>query len=119
MNVSDIDIGDYFITSALPVERAFRYGILCKAKEDLKVIFERFTTKEEFALFVKDGKVDTGNWIKTRLNGNSDVDSVVLLLDKRNADAEFSRWQIESDMKDMIEKEESLRETLKGIIERE
>lgn len=118
MDVTHINVGDYFITSAIPVERAFRYGILCKAKEDLKVVFERFTTKEEFALFVKDGQVDTGNWIKTRLNGHSEVDSVVLLLDKRNDDAEFIRRQIESGTKDMIKKEESLRETLKDIIER-
>ncbi|MCK9615746.1 MAG: hypothetical protein M0R48_09610 [Candidatus Omnitrophica bacterium] len=119
MNVSDIDIGDYFITSALPAKRAFRYGILCKEKEDLKIIFERYTSGEEFALFIKDGQVDTGNWVKTSLNGEEKVKAVIFRLDHAQETEERLQWEIDSVTNDIHDNKKTTNDILKSFIERE
>jgi len=119
MNVSDINIGDYFITSAIPENRAFRYGIFCKAKEDLKVVFERFTNGEEFPLFVKDGQVDMGNWVKTCLSGEEKVKAVICILDRGQETEEQLRWQIDSATNDIIATKKVTDDVFKSVMVRE
>lgn len=116
MNVSNIEIGDYFITSALPVDRAFRYGILCVSKDDQKVVFTRFTTREEFPMFVKDGEVGMGNWVKTSLNGMGQVEAIIYKLDQNQVEEEQLLWQIESATKGLATSKSEVSQVLKSAI---
>lgn len=77
MNISDINIGDYFISSELPLHRGIFYGITCKniipGGSDLKknpgsITFERKNKtghEDEFSLRADGlGNVNMGKWIK-------------------------------------------------------
>jgi hypothetical protein len=77
MNISDFHIGDYFISSELPLHRGIFYGITCKnitlGGNDLKknpgcINFERKNKtghEDEFSLRADElGNVNIGKWIK-------------------------------------------------------
>lgn len=69
MNVSEIKVGDTFVTSALPLERAITCGILCTAIDKLpdgksKVSFRRYSGEESFSFFGDEqGNIQLGNWV--------------------------------------------------------
>lgn len=118
MDVLNIEIGDYFITSALPLDRSFRYGILCASKDDQKVVFKRLTNGELFSLFIKDGQIDIGQWVKTNLNGFENVNELINIMDSRQEVAEEIQCQIESNMNDKWHYENKTTEILKSALSR-
>lgn len=69
MNINDISIGDTFITSLLPIERAIFSGIICSDKTPLldrkvKISFRRIHNNEEFSFFSdENGNIRIGNWV--------------------------------------------------------
>lgn len=76
MNISEFVIGDRFITSQLPINRAILYGIVCKgiivsgvdtSKNPAQVMFSRenLDNPEDFNLRVDaNGEVNMGSWIR-------------------------------------------------------
>lgn len=69
MNINEIDVGNAFVTSAIPLHRAIYCGIICSGKETLpdgktKVSFKRMNGEEEFSFFSDAlGNIQLGNWI--------------------------------------------------------
>ena len=77
MNVTEFKVGDRFITSQLPLDRALLYGITCKEiivsgedtnKNPAQVVFSRdfLESQEKEFNFRADsnGEVNIGMWIK-------------------------------------------------------
>jgi hypothetical protein len=67
MKFTDIDVGQDFITSLLPIDIAKKCGITCieKHQNPNKIIVKRMTSDEQWAIFAdKDDECNMGNWIK-------------------------------------------------------
>lgn len=68
MKFNEINVGQNFITSLLPVDVANKCGIICIEKQENpnKVIVKRMTSDEQWAIFADktSDECNMGNWIK-------------------------------------------------------